>query len=347
MPSKLELAFCVVPGQMIDVFDIHTGVHLRSIHGTMGECCTLHDSFIICGDNAKPILSVYNHRLNQFKWKVVIPKETKITSIAITDDSRFLLVGTSKGHLYCWCLLTGKLLKIITAHLQAITAIRITADGAGVLTGSMDCLMKLYKLAHIVIPTNIHSTANSNTNTNANVNGNKNTNDNMIPNNWNVSSVSEIYGWNDHILGITDILVNKCDINSKIYSGSLDCSVKIYDLLSKECLYTIQFSKSISKLAINGAFAQYLLVTTKFGQFYKIEQKLLDNTQNSINIVNATINDIKNSEKNVKKNSIINQNNTSDSHNLFRKSPTVNIQHIIEKDPKTVLYDITYENGML
>ena len=72
MPAKLELALCVNNGSMIDIFDIHTGVHLRQISGNFGNIAILHDSLLVCCDNTKNILSVYNYRFNRLKWKCSI-----------------------------------------------------------------------------------------------------------------------------------------------------------------------------------------------------------------------------------------------------------------------------------
>lgn len=114
---------------------------------------------MIISDNNKAVLSVYNHRFDRQKWNCVIPKETKLTSIAVSSvaagsqnnsshgipvNPRFLCVGTAKGHVYCWCLLTGALLKIFKAHLQKINAMCFTGDGSALVTGCFFCSLSLF-----------------------------------------------------------------------------------------------------------------------------------------------------------------------------------------------------------
>ena len=260
MPSKLELALCISHGSMIDIFDIHTGIHLRHIAGNFGNVAILHDSLLVCCDNNKNILSVYNFRLNRLKWKCSIPKETKLgplcvssTSSASTSsksipcDPRFLFCGSTKGHIYCWCLLTGKLLNIFKAHLQSITSLSMSKDGNLLISGSNDCLCKVWKLSSIVI-------------------SNSNKNNKNDGNNGGINSIKEYIVWKDHILGITDIFVAN---NERIFTASRDCTIKIYSLLNKQLISSLSFPNPISCIRIDPANI-YLLAASTSGELFRI-----------------------------------------------------------------------------
>lgn len=271
MPSKLELALCVNKGSLIDIFDIHTGVHLRHISGNFGNICILHDSLLISCDNDKNNLSVYNYRLNQLKWSCSIPKETKLGPICVSStspfssssksipcDPRFLFCGSSSGHIYCWCLLTGNLLSIFKAHLQSITVLTMSHDGNLLISGSNDCLIKVWKLSSMVMMKNNNDNNNDN-------NGNNNT------------SIKEYIIWKDHILGITDIC---CANNQRIFSSSMDCTVKIYSLLNKQLISSISFPNPLSSIRIDPANI-YLLVASNVGQLWRIN--MIDNPKFKLN----------------------------------------------------------------
>eukprot|EP01084_Bolivina_argentea_P164941 286671_1 len=287
MPSKLELALCVSKGSMIDIFDIHTGIHVRHMAGSFGTITILHDSLLVSCDSNKNILSVYNFRLNRIKWKCSIPKETKLgplcvsgssqsssSSKSIPCDPRFLFCGSSSGHIYCWCLLTGRLLSVFKAHLQQITALCISNDGNLLMSGSNDCLCKVWKLSAMVTL----NKPNNNTTSG-------------------ISSIKEYIVWKNHLLGITDIIVVN---NERVFTASRDCTVNCYSLLSKQLISCISFPNPITCIRIDIANI-YLLIASNSGELWRIN--LINNPKFDMN---------------------------------------TDIQHIIAKDNKSVLADITY-----
>lgn len=250
MPSKFELAVTLSKASgLIDIFDIHTKVHLKHIVGNFSNICILHDSLLICCDNDKNILSVYNYRYNRIKWKCTIPKETKLGPICVSStspfsssskttpcDARFIFIGTASGYIYCWCLLTGKLLNTFKAHLQSITVLTMSQDCNLLISGSDDCLIKVWKLSSIITQNTTKQTP------------------------------KEYIIWKDHILGITDIY---CSNNQRIFTSSRDCTVKIYSLLNKELISSISFPNLITSIRIDPANI-YLLVASNIGQLWRI-----------------------------------------------------------------------------
>ena len=236
---------------MLDVFDIHTGVHISHIGGPLGSIALLHDSLIVCCDSKRNVISVRNYRTDKIKWQLSIPKESRLGPLCISStssshsipcDPRFLFCGSSSGHIYCWCLLTGQLLSIFKAHLQPITSLVMSKDGNLLISGSNDCLCKVWKLSSIVVH---HSESN----------------DNGV-----VHSVKEYAVWKDHILGITDI---HCPNDQRVFTSSQDCTVKVYSLLNKQLISSMSFPNPITSIRVDPANV-YLLVTSNVGQFWRI-----------------------------------------------------------------------------
>jgi len=253
MPTKLELALCVSKGTMLDVFDIHSGIHVRHISGPLGHIAVLHDSLIVCCDSKRNIISVRNYRTDKVRWQLSIPKETRLGPLCVSStssshsipcDPRFLFCGSSSGHIYCWCLLTGQLLAMFKAHLQAITSLVMSKDGNLLLSGSNDCLCKVWKLSAIVLSEHRDSSPSGG-----------------------VCSVKEYVVWKDHILGITDIVVPNAQ---RVFTASQDCTVKVYSLLNKQLISSMSFPNPITSIRVDPANI-HLLVTSNVGHFWRID----------------------------------------------------------------------------
>lgn len=170
---------------------------------------------------------------------------TRCPSQGIPSDARFLFCGSDSGHIYCWCLLTGNLLSVFKAHLQAISCLTMTEDGNLLISGSADCLCKVWKLAAIVVPSTRRS---------AELNSG-------------VCAVKEWAVWKEHILGITAI---ECPNNQRVFTASKDCTVKIYSLLNRQLVSSMTFPAPISALAVDPANV-HLLVTSAVGHFWRID----------------------------------------------------------------------------
>ncbi|ETO24330.1 WD-40 repeat-containing protein, partial [Reticulomyxa filosa] len=333
MPTKLELALCISKGNLIDIFDIHSGVLVRSLQLPVNQVSLLHDSFLVYNEVNKPILSVINYRLNRVKWKCVIPKEVALGPMAvhfsqcsndnnnykaIGSDPRFLCVGTNSGHIYTWCLLTGQLLKIFKAHLQKINCLVFTPDGNCLISASDDCLIKqyayyayinIYICMYMYVYIYIYAYITIQT-----IKG--------------VGSMEPYLTWKDHVMPVTDIICGTSGPSGcpRIFTCSLDCSVKIYSLLplvksksttsekqsssssgntfdlmsanSTHLLQSVQFPHPLTSLACDPAM-NFLLVASRHGELFRI------------NLIDFP-------------------------------SAAQSIQHIIDSDPKTLLADVTY-----
>lgn len=269
MPSKLELALCVSrSSKMIDVFDIHTGMHLRHISGSFGSIAVLHDSLLISTDSAKNTLSVYNFRLNRLKWKCSIPNETELgplcvsasahsspSSKSIPFDARFLFCGSLSGHIFCWCLLTGALLRRFKAHLQGITALTMSRDGNLLFSGSKDCLAKAWKLHQIVAPT---QSSNQSQSSSSDANGAES------------ESLSEFAVFRDAILGVSDIV---CVDGQRVFVASRDCTLRVYSVRSDNkstLIGAVSFPSPLSAVRVDPSNV-FLLASSSKGELWRID----------------------------------------------------------------------------
>src|SRR5207245_1489818 len=68
----------------------------------------------------------------------------EITAIAISPDSRRIASGSRDRTVKLWDAATGRLLRTLTGHREAVLSVTFSADGATVYSGSRDGTVKVW-----------------------------------------------------------------------------------------------------------------------------------------------------------------------------------------------------------
>jgi WD40 repeat protein len=71
---------------------------------------------------------------------------TKIVTVAVTPDGKTAITGNWDGTMRVWDLETGKNLKTLLAHIDAVWALAVTPDGKTAITGDSDGVMRVWDL---------------------------------------------------------------------------------------------------------------------------------------------------------------------------------------------------------
>ncbi|KTW28903.1 hypothetical protein T552_01531 [Pneumocystis carinii B80] len=207
----------------IYVYDMYTGSQIMKFK--QNDCCLrgvfITENYVFCSQREKPILHIYCWEKESIYQKMVIPEI--LTAFAVSHDVYWAVGGTIQGKIYVWQITSGNLMFVHEAHYQKIAAITFVMDDGFFLTGSEDCYLCL----------------------------------------WSLSDILDLYGkkdrgpvktWNNHTLGITDIVCGYGTTNSaRVFTSSLDSTVNVWDLNTQSLLTTFVFPKPITCLVVDPA----------------------------------------------------------------------------------------------
>jgi len=141
--------------------------------------------------------------------KLILP--SPLTSLSLSPQGSHLACGLESGQLLFYHLSTGQLLSSFSAHYRAITVLKFTKDGKGLISGGKDSRISVWSVASLVN----HRECTSNEEE-----GGKGGAEMLI---------NPYTTFNDHSLPITDIWVDENTdlLKGKVWSCSLDGSVKV------------------------------------------------------------------------------------------------------------------------
>lgn len=157
------------------------------------------------------------------------PKTTKHTQGSSTSISTgansgsgsgwLLAAGSKTGKLYVWEIASGRLVCVKDAHYQAVSVVRFSRCGTYVVSGGHDSRVMVWRVADLVGP--------------------------------DMSTAKPVAAFADHLLAVTDVAVP--ETNTRIYSASLDGTVRLYDIGTKTPVSTYVFSAPVHALAVDPA----------------------------------------------------------------------------------------------
>ncbi|KAJ1972175.1 Pre-rRNA-processing protein ipi3 [Dimargaris verticillata] len=194
----------------------------------------------------RPVFHGYAWRKDQAFLKFACPE--KITAVASSPCSRWVVAGSVTGKLYLWEASTGRLAQIWDAHYKAVTRIRFSRDAAAIVSGSEDAVVCVWSLADVLEPL-----------------GNRD-NGPMIP--ALATSLSSSAGsalglaagdapcatftWTDHTLPITDIACGLgLDAYARIVTASRDRTCKIWEASTGDLLTTLLFPAAVTCIVLD------------------------------------------------------------------------------------------------
>ena len=228
-----EVVLCTVQDRKsdqkdgIEVYDIHTraAVHdFRSAPGVWAQGVSfLADQgalFSVLKD--KSLLQIHRWGKEHVAQKMILPE--KINVFKVSRGGVWCAGGTSTGRVYIWEVASGDMLAAMDVHYQEITSLEFSMDEGLLITGSEDARIGVIALADSLAV----STASYETTAPAVLEG--------------------------HKLAVTQLF---CGFGSsrtaRLFSASLDQTVKVWDVSLRLCLLTIRFQSPLTSLTVDSA----------------------------------------------------------------------------------------------
>lgn len=215
----------------IYVWDIRSGSTLFSFKQSSSDrsCLAivskpragLQSGAILTAQTDRAVLNVYHWHRDQVQLKMPTPE--KLVAVAASHKGDLVAGGTANGRVYIWQVSTGMLLKVFEAHFRQVTQLRFAGDDdQTLLTASQDATVHVWVLGHLLSA------------------------DEARP--------APLFSWSDHTLPVTDIAVGHGSMTTaRVYTASLDSTVKVWDLATGELLTSFLFPKPVSAVAIDPA----------------------------------------------------------------------------------------------
>lgn len=177
----------------------------------------------------KPLITCYSWGKESADQRFPIPEQ--LSTLALADHPAsldahlkpqfripWLLAGGSvSGKLYIWELALGNLVCVKDAHYQQITLMHFSACGTFLVTGALDMRVSVWRVQDLI-------------STDAD------------------SAAKPFCTFSDHTLGVNmvHIYLELLASDIRVVSGSMDGTLRVYDLLSKTCILTFVFSGPVA-----------------------------------------------------------------------------------------------------
>ncbi|KAF8587848.1 WD40 repeat-like protein [Ramaria rubella] len=213
---------------LIAIHDMQTGTSLASFKQTSPAAhCTSHvetknglGGLILATQSDKALLNVFSFQKDQLLSKIVLPETLSCT--AVDSLGEYCAGGTSNGRIYLWEIASGILFNSFEAHYRRVTVLRFTQDGAALVSASDDSSVSVWSISRL-LDGNLQS---------------------EIP--------TPYCSFSEHTLPVTDI---SCGIGTfpscRVFTSSVDHSVKIWDLSTHSLLSSFLLPQPISVLSVD------------------------------------------------------------------------------------------------
>ncbi|KAI7853291.1 WD40-repeat-containing domain protein [Circinella umbellata] len=220
----------------IYVWDIRSGSTLFSFkQSTSNKACFttvpkpnsgLQTGAILTAQTDRAVLNVYQWQRDQVLHKMPMPE--KLVSVAASHRGDLVAGGTASGRVFLWQVSTGLLLKVYEAHFRRITKLAFSGDDATLLTASEDATVHVWLVGRLLE----HAGGNQD---------DDGTSGSSRP--------APLFSWSDHTLPVTDMYIGSGTMaTARVYTSSMDNTVKAWDLATGELLTTFLFSKPVSSV---------------------------------------------------------------------------------------------------
>ncbi|KAI8084436.1 WD40-repeat-containing domain protein [Halteromyces radiatus] len=224
------------------VWDIRSGSTLfsfkQSTSGKSGLCCVprpgapLQIGSFLTAQTDRATLHVYDWRRDHIAYKMLTPE--KIITVTASHQGHYVAGATSSGRVYLWHTATGHLKCVFDAHYRLINRLVFSNDDTALITAGDDATVNVWLMSQLLC-----------SETEAE------------------SRPSSMYSWADHTLPVTDVCIGSGTLSTaRVYTSSLDSTVKLWDLSTGELLTTFLFPKAVSAITLNPSetilFAAYL-----------------------------------------------------------------------------------------
>jgi pre-rRNA-processing protein IPI3 len=203
--------------ESIHIWDLKSGKTYNSLKNNNCEINCLGfigNDYILSYQKNSTILHYWIWKKNQLYLKSSLPE--KISSLKVSNDGIYCIVGGLSGTAYIWEISTGILIQIWEAHYKKITSIIFTDDDSMIITGGEDGIINLWLISDII-----------------NFDKNKDHQQIEETNNLYKNTIKPFHSFNQHSLPITNLIMGLGGINGRLISTSLDRTCKVINLLFK------------------------------------------------------------------------------------------------------------------
>lgn len=224
----------------ISVTDVQTGSHVHTFKQSASskQAVTSIGSALFVAQNDKAIINVYRWHKEAIDQKIIVPERLDV--ITASHDGTWLLGGSATGKLYLWEVASGNLVFVKDAHYQAITSCQFSEDDLTFVTGSADATIQVWRTS------DIHDTYTQQ------------------------ELVKPAMQLTHHSLAITDVHLGcGTSVSARLYTASLDQTIRIWDLITGEPLTTLLLPSPVTCMAVDPA-ERVLFAGTVSGTIYEV-----------------------------------------------------------------------------
>jgi len=197
------------------VWQLRSGSILQSFKNNSSSTFTRCGyDYILSPQSNKAHLHAYTWRKEQVQWKAPIPE--KLQTIQCSNDGRYCCGGGASGICYLWDVPSGKLLSQWQAHFNHVLAVQFFgAYGDMIITGGKDSIIHCWTIKSVL--------------------------------NQDKTQLHPFRSWSGHSLPVTSL---DCK-SSRVLSGSLDHTAKIWTVSSNDAISSVMFPTAISYCIFN------------------------------------------------------------------------------------------------
>ncbi|EGC31934.1 hypothetical protein DICPUDRAFT_6126, partial [Dictyostelium purpureum] len=204
----------------IFIYDLRNGVLLATFNSSSSEpngFCVVGNEYFATSQSQKPMIHLYSWKKDQPIYKT--PLQEKSGPICSSSDGSYVAMGTPSGVVYLWEVATGTLLRMWEAHYNKISCLTFTKDDFYLITAGDDGIINCWSFDHIL--------------------------------DREVSLIRAKNSFSDHSLGITSLYSGFGGSNSRLFSASLDRTVKIWDMVTGACINSIIFPTFLTSIVLD------------------------------------------------------------------------------------------------
>lgn len=217
--ASLECVFTSdATGQLFNAcaWDVVSGSVLAQYKGnTSGPrtLCMLGSEYLVSAQPEKPVLQVWSLQRKDHKHMVC---PGKVTALAASPDGSHCVAGIQEK-IYVWQVCSGDLLAVLSRHFQPVTCLRFSDDGARFVSASRDGQVLAWDLADAA----------------------------------GAGSAEPLHAWTQHSHDVTDLYVGQGGDLARVYSVSLDQTLRAYALDTGEVLTTAVLDAALAAVAVD------------------------------------------------------------------------------------------------
>jgi pre-rRNA-processing protein IPI3 len=210
----------------INLWDLKTATTLVSYKpsssSTFASLDFIGRDYFAISQAAKPALQIFSWKKDQPYMRCPLPE--KLVSMACSPSGGYIFGGGGNGRLFLWEAASGAMLRTWEAHYRSVSCIVFSDDGSHAISCSEDSLIHVWSLGALLDYGEGHM---------------------EIP--------QPAVTWNQHSLPVTSLVMGAGGAAARLFSASLDRTVRQWHVPSGACLAVVQMPSPITCLALHPA----------------------------------------------------------------------------------------------